>query len=160
MRITTLIAAVALSIAPSGLLMADEVSVERGLYIAIIGGCHNCHTEGYSQSYGKIDPSKALKGSSIGLRGPWGTEYPQNMRVTAYIRDESQFVEFMKTNGSWRGAMPWYTVNAMQENDLRSLYRYITSLGEPGMTAPGDTLPTVEPTMPYITIAPPTMPKQ
>jgi hypothetical protein len=77
--------------------MADEASVERGLHISIIGGCHDCHTEGYSQYRGKIDPSKALKGSSIGLRGPWGTVYPSNLRMTAYIRDEEQYVEYMKT---------------------------------------------------------------
>ena len=66
-------AAIAFSFTPSGLLTADEVSVERGLYVSIIGGCHDCHTEFYVQSEGKIDPSKAMKGSSIGLRGPWGT---------------------------------------------------------------------------------------
>ena len=57
------------------ILAADEVSVERGLYISIIGGCHFCHTEGYREAEGKIDPEKALKGSSVGWRGPWGTTY-------------------------------------------------------------------------------------
>ena len=137
---------------------ADDVSVERGLYVSIIGGCHDCHTEGYSQSYGKIDPSKALKGSSIGLRGPWGTDYPSNLRLTAYIRDEEQYIEFMK-NLRTSLPMPSYNVNAMQESDLRSLYRYINSLGEPGKTPPAFILPTEEPKTPYITIAPPTMPK-
>lgn len=158
MRTTTLFVAIAMNIAPSGLLMADEVSVERGLYISIIGGCHNCHTEGYSQSEGKIDSSKALKGSSIGLRGPWGTAYPGNLRVTAYIRDEAQYVEYMKTLQSIP-PMPWYNVNAMQESDLRSLYLYINSLGQPGKTPPMLVLPTQEPTTPYITIDPPTKPK-
>ena len=159
MRTTMLFIAIALTAAPSGQLMADEVSVERGLYVSIIGGCHDCHTEGYSQSYGKIDPSKALKGSSIGLRGPWGTAYPSNLRLTAYIRDEEQYIEFMK---SLRTSlpMPSYNVNAMQESDLRSLYRYINSLGEPGKTPPFYVLPTEEPKTPYITVWPPTMPKQ
>ena len=158
MRTTTLFAAIALSIAPSNLLMADEVSVERGLYVSIIGGCHDCHTEGYSRSEGKIDPSKAMKGSSIGLRGPWGTTNPSNLRVTAYIRDEAQYVEYMKTLQAIP-PMPWYNVNAMQESDLRSLYLHINSLGEPGMTAPGPVLPNQEPTTPYVTIDPPTKPK-
>ena len=159
MRTTTLFAAIAMSIAPSSLLMADEVSVERGLYISIIGGCHDCHTEGYSQAKGKIDPSKALKGSSIGIRGPGGTNYPSNLRVTAFIRDEAQFVEHMKTIRT-DFPMPFYNVNAMHDSDLRSLYLYITSLGKPGVTAPGPTLPNEEPKNPYFMIVPPTMPKQ
>ena len=53
--------------------------------------------------------------------------------------------------------MPWYNVRAMDETDLRSLYRYIISLGEPGKPVP---LPSHdEPKAPYITIVPPTMPK-
>jgi hypothetical protein len=39
----------------------EGISVERGEYISIIGGCHDCHTEGYSEARGKIDPSKAMK---------------------------------------------------------------------------------------------------
>ena len=50
---------------------AGEPSVERGLYISIIGGCHDCHTEGYKESGGRIDPAKALKGNAIGFQGPW-----------------------------------------------------------------------------------------
>ena len=159
MRTTTLFAAIAMSFPPSGLLMADEVSVERGLYISIIGGCHDCHTEGYSQAEGKIDPSKALKGSSIGMRGPWGTTWPANLRVTAFIRDEAQFVEHMKTIRTGP-PMPFYNVNAMHDSDLRSLYLYVTSLGRPGLTAPGRILPNQEPETPYIMIVPPTMLKQ
>lgn len=45
-------------------LAQSEVSVERGQYISIIGGCHDCHTEGYNQSGGKIDPAKAMKGNA------------------------------------------------------------------------------------------------
>lgn len=32
--------------------------------------------------------------------------------------------------------MPWYNVRAMDETDLRSLYRYLLSLGEPGKPVP------------------------
>lgn len=38
----------------------------RAIHISIIDGCHFCHTEGYREAEGKIDPAKALKGSSIG----------------------------------------------------------------------------------------------
>ena len=66
MRTIEFCAAVALCIVPSSQLAADEVSVERGLYVSIIGGCHFCHTEGYREAEGKIDPEKALRAL------PWG----------------------------------------------------------------------------------------
>ena len=74
-----------------------EVSVERGLYVSIIRGCHDCHTEGYNEAEGKIDPEKALKGSSVGWRGPWGTTYVVNLRLVASLSDEDLFVERMRT---------------------------------------------------------------
>lgn len=74
-----------------------EVSVARGLQVSIIGGCHDCHTEGYSESEGKIDPAKALKGSSIGRQGPWGTTYPGNLRLDASDLSEDGFVRILHT---------------------------------------------------------------
>lgn len=32
--------------------------------------------------------------------------------------------------------MPWFGVHAMTDDELRSFYRYVKSLGEPGMPAP------------------------
>jgi hypothetical protein len=55
--------------------------------------------------------------------------------------------------------MPWYNVRAMEENDLRSLYRYIKSLGEPGDEPAVAVGPDEEPTTPFIVMAPPQMPK-
>jgi mono/diheme cytochrome c family protein len=59
---------------------AGEISVERGLQVSIASGCHDCHTEGYRQSEGRLDPEKTLKGSKIGWRGPWGTAYATSLR--------------------------------------------------------------------------------
>ncbi len=41
---------------------SGEVSVARGLQVSIVGGCNDCHTAGYNESGGKIDPKTALKG--------------------------------------------------------------------------------------------------
>ena len=46
---------------------ADTPSVEFGKHISIVGGCHDCHTVGYAESGGKIDPDKALKGNPVGF---------------------------------------------------------------------------------------------
>ncbi len=48
-----------------------------------------------------------------------------------------------------RPPMPWYTLNKMHEDDLRALYRFIRSLGEPGNPAPAYLPPDQEPKTPY-----------
>ena len=160
MRTIDLCAAVALCIVPSSqLLAADEVSVERGLYISIIGGCHFCHTEGYREADGKIDPAKALKGSSIGWQGPWGTTYAVNLRGSARGFDEDAWVDHLK-NKVQLPPMLWYQVQAMTESDMRSVYVYIKSLGPPGESAPYYREPGKEPRTPYVTLVPPQTPKK
>lgn len=159
MRTIEFCAAAAICIVPSSLLAAEEVSVERGLYISIIGGCHFCHTEGYREAEGKIDPAKALQGSSIGWRGPWGTTYAVNLRDIVLGYTEDKWIDRMKTRVNLP-PMPWYQLQAMDESDLRSLYRYIKSLGFPGDSAPFYREPGKEPRTPYVTLDPPQMPKK
>jgi hypothetical protein len=55
--------------------------------------------------------------------------------------------------------MPFYNVHAMDESDLRSLYQYIVSLGEPGDEAPAYVPPDQEPRTPFYPLVPPAMPK-
>jgi hypothetical protein len=130
-----------------------NVSVEHGLQVSITHGCHD--TAGYAESDGKLDPSAALKGSAIGWRGPWGTTYALNLRLTVAekARTEDEFVKFARTLKT-RPPMPWFNVNAMEENDLRSLFRYIKSLGEPGKQAPEAVGPDEEPKTPYYLLQP------
>jgi mono/diheme cytochrome c family protein len=136
-------------------LASDEVSIERGAKIAITHGCHDCHTKGYVTSDGNFDPSLALKGTSIGWRGPWGTTYALNLRLTIAekAKTEDEFVQFAKTFKT-RPPMPWFNVNAMEESDLRALFRYLKSLGEPGEQVPAAVGPDEEPKTPYLLLAP------
>jgi hypothetical protein len=134
------------------------VSVERGLQVSIVGGCHDCHTEGYNEAEGKIDPDKAMRGSHVGFRGPWGTTYPTNLRQIASYLTEKGFVVAMKHLHTLP-PMPWYNVRAMDESDIRSFYQYLKSLGDKGEPAPAGLGPDVEPKTPYIQMAPPQMPK-
>jgi mono/diheme cytochrome c family protein len=134
-----------------------EVSVKRGLQISIIGGCHECHTEGYSEGEGKIDPAKALKGSSIGWQGPWGTTYPGNLRLDASDLSEDGFLRILQTLKA-SPPMSWYNLRALDEDDMRSLYQYIRSLGEPGTRAPSFVPPGEKVRTQYIVLAPPQLP--
>lgn len=142
------------------LAVADEApSVQWGAHIAKIGGCHDCHTPGYAESGGKLDPKAALVGQSVGFQGPWGTTYPANLRLMAGDKSEDQWLQYTK-NLKTRPPMPWYDVNELTERDLRSLYQYIKSLGEPGKAAPEYVTPDKVPTTPFIVFAPPQMPNR
>lgn len=154
---TIAIAAGILTVPPA---LAGEISVKRGEQVSITGGCHDCHTAGYNESGGKIDPATALKGTAMGWQGPWGTTYPSNLRllVASKISSEDEFVAFSRSFQA-RPPMPFYNMHAMDESDVRSLYQYIKSLGEPGEDVPAYVPPGADPVTPYIVIAPPNMPK-
>jgi hypothetical protein len=149
-----------LGIVSGAFAQSGTVSVERGAQVAVTHGCHDCHTVNYLETQGKIDPAMALKGSPLGWRGPWGTTYALNLRLTLVekAKSEDDFVEFARTFVA-RPPMPWFNVHAMDESDLRSLYQYIKSLGEPGEQQPEAVGPDEEPKTPYVVVAPPTMPK-
>lgn len=136
---------------------ADKASVEEGARIAVTGGCHDCHTEGFAESGGKVDPKKALLGNQIGFQGPWGTTYPANLRISLSKMSENEFVKYGHTMKA-RPPMPWYGVNAMTDHELRSLYQYVKSLGEIGRPAPEYVEPNQTPKTPFIVFAPPNMP--
>jgi mono/diheme cytochrome c family protein len=136
-----------------------DVSVKRGAHIAIIGGCHDCHTAGYTMTNGQIDPAAALKGDAVGFQGPWGTTYPGNLRLRAADKSEDEWVAYLKTLET-RPPMPWFNVRQFEESDMRALYAYIKSLGDPGDPAPEFVPPGQTPTTPYIVFAPPVMPSQ
>ena len=158
MRLVISASIVAFALAPVSGSMAGEASVERGLKVSIVGGCHDCHTEGYRESEGRINPEKALKGSKVGWRGPWGTTYASNLRRVAQRLSEDGFLLLLSTLRTLP-PMPWFNVRAMEEPDMRSLYRYIRSLGDPGEEAPAAVRPNAEPRTPYVRLAPPLQPK-
>jgi mono/diheme cytochrome c family protein len=159
MRLTLTLAVSCMALLPlTAQAASGEVSVERGLQVSIIGGCNDCHTAGYNESQGKIDPAAALKGTAIGWMGPWGTTYPANIRLKVKDMSEDDFVKYATTFTA-RPPMPYYNVHAMDESDLRSLYLYIKSLGDPGAAMPDYVPPGQEPKTPYYVAAPPTMPK-
>ena len=122
--------------------------IERGRYLAGLAGCNDCHTPGYLLNNGEIPESRWLIGDSFGWRGPWGTTYPSNLRLFMKDLSEDQWVAVARTLKR-RPPMPWYTVNRMHEDDLRALYRFVRSLGEPGQPAPAYVPPDQEPSTAY-----------
>ena len=136
-RFAVLVAATTLSTAAFA---ADAPSVEFGKHISIVGGCHDCHTVGYAESGGKIDPDKALQGNPVGYVGPWGTNFARNLRITVSKMSEDDWVGFAKSF-EVGPTMPWFNVHELNELESRSLYQYLKSLGPAGPQAPDDIPP-------------------
>jgi mono/diheme cytochrome c family protein len=150
-----LLAAASLA-AAAGVQAKDDASVKRGRYVVQIGGCNDCHTAGYAPSGGKVPESQWLQGDTLGWRGPWGTTYPVNLR--RYMQDlaEAQWVKKAKSMSA-RPPMPWWSLHAMSESDLKALYRYIRYLGPAGKPAPDYVPPDKTPPPPFVQF--PALPK-
>jgi len=126
---------------------------ERGRYAVVIGGCNDCHTDGYLQTEGDVPEEQWLLGTAVGWRGPWGTTYPPNLRLTVGNYTEDQWVALLQTRKALP-PMPWMNVNQLAESDARAVYRYITSLGAAGEVMPMPVPPEEEPTTPYLSLFP------
>jgi len=146
----------ALAMAPvfAGQMKLDPQMVAQGRYIARIAGCNDCHTPGYAMSDGQVDESLWLSGDSFGWRGPWGTTYGSNLRLFVKDMTEDAWVEVAHTLRR-RPPMPWFNLNQMKDGDLRALYQFIHSLGDPGQPAPAYVPPDREPVPPYASFPPP-----
>lgn len=132
----------------------DPQMVEQGRYLVRIAGCNDCHTPGYAMQDGKVDESLWLTGDSFGWRGPWGTTYGSNLRILMHDMSEDAWVEVAR-GLKRRPPMPWFNLNEMKEQDLRAIYQYTRSLGDPGQPAPAYVPPDREPAPPYASFPPP-----
>ena len=151
------LAALLAVIAPARANEPAAPSADYGKTVSIIGACHDCHTADYAERAGVINPDTALKGSPVGFQGPWGTTYAINLRVLAAGLNEDAWVKYLQASTA-RPPMPFYNLHALDEIQLRSLHRYIVSLGAPGDSAPAFVPPGQRPVFPYTVIAPPVVP--
>lgn len=152
MKKTKLLLLTLLGIIVTGSVIADSDSrksqIERGRYLIQISGCNDCHTPGYIMNDGNIPVANWLTGDGLGWRGPWGTTYGSNLRLFVKDMTEKQWVDTAKTLRR-RPPMPWFNLNAMNEQDLGAIYQFIVSLGNPGTPAPAYVPPGEEPSTPY-----------
>ncbi len=126
---------------------------EAGRYLIRVSGCNDCHTPGFMQMGDKIPESLWLTGVPVGWRGPWGTTYASNLRLFVKPFTEDQFVQAIRSRNG-RPPMPWTALHAMTDQDLKSIYRYIKSLGDPGQPVPASLPPGEEPKTPFINALP------
>jgi len=133
--------------------VSAETSVAAGRYLVIAGGCNDCHTAGWGERNGDVPESEWLTGVPLGFRGPWGTSYPRNLRLTVASMTEDAFVARLKA-GAGLPPMPWMNVSRLAEEDMRAIYRFVASLGTSGDATPMPLAPGVEPSTPYIVFEP------
>ena len=128
---------------------AARKQIERGQYLVMITGCHDCHTPNFLLNGGKTPEKEFLVGGSLGWRGPWGTTYPANLRLYFQEITEEQWIKVAKEIQR-RPPMPYYSLNAMSEPDVRAIYSYIRSLGPVGVPAPKFVAMDKEPSKPFV----------
>jgi mono/diheme cytochrome c family protein len=128
--------------------VSKDPKVERGKYLVQIGGCNDCHTAGYAQNGGLTPTNDWLTGLPVGFRGPWGTSYPANLRLTIASMTEDQWLQFARAPRL--PPMPWFNLKAMNDDDLRSIYRFIRNLGAKGERVPAAAGPGQPVTTPFI----------
>lgn len=129
---------------------ASQKQIEHGRYMILVGHCNNCHTPDYAAREGRVPEREWLLGSGpLGYRGPWGTTYASNLRLTVKDMSEEQWVKFAKTFRT-RGPMPFWSVNDTSEADLRAIYQFIKQLGPVGAPAQAFVPPGTEPKRPYV----------
>jgi len=127
--------------------------VNAGRYIVMMAGCNDCHTPGYMESGSKVPEELWLTGVPVGWRGPWGTTYASNLRLFVKDFDEDTFVQVVRARNT-RPPMPWSSLHAMSDADLRAVYRYIRSLPIRGQRTPEYVPPGQEPATPYLVLEP------
>jgi mono/diheme cytochrome c family protein len=147
-------AATAIAAGPS----SDKNMVDRGRYIIATSGCNDCHTPGYMQKDGEVPESEWLTGESMGWKGPWGTTYPANLRLSLSQMTEQQWL--VRARGAFRPPMPGFNLRAMTDADLRAIYRYVKSLPPKGEPAPTYVPPGGQVATPYFDFTPKNLPQQ
>ena len=131
---------------------ADSSQVARGKYLVTIGGCNDCHTAGFMESNLAIPEKDWLKGSAVGFQGPWGTTYAANLRLVMSRMTEAQWLEHAAKDRL--PPMPAYVLHQMTRDDLKAIYSYVRSLGDPGAAAPAYVAPGGKVTTPYYVFVP------
>jgi mono/diheme cytochrome c family protein len=127
----------------------SATTLARGKYMVQTGHCNNCHTSGYTSKQGNVPEKDWLLGSTpLGYRGPWGTTYASNLRLTVPKFTQEQWVKYAKAV-TLRPPMPYWALRDTTDADLGAMYQYIKHLGAAGEAAPDFVPSDKEPKPPY-----------
>jgi mono/diheme cytochrome c family protein len=105
---------------------------KRGAYLALQGGCRDCHTPQNDQ--GQRITGLDLAGGFL-IRGPWPDVASQNLTpdpsgIPYY--DEALFLETIRTGHVKARAlsriMPWWTYRGLKDEDLKDIFAYLKTV--------------------------------
>ncbi len=133
-----------------------DARIARGQYLVRVGGCHDCHTEGYAEAGGDAPAARWLTGSAVGFQGPWGVSYPTNLRLSLQHMTEAQWLVYARAPRL--PPMPWYSLRDMSDEDLRAVYAFIRAMGPTGKPSPAPVAPEAVVTTPFIRFVPQNLP--
>ncbi|HEY6196089.1 MAG TPA: cytochrome c [Candidatus Eisenbacteria bacterium] len=134
----------------------------QGRYLVQIMGCGDCHTPG--SFYGAPDPERALSGSEMGWRGPWGVRYAANITPDLDTGigywTAAELAKTLRTgvrpDGTQIGApMPIQNIMQMTQADAEAVAAYLMSLKPIRHQVPAALPPGVAPTGPVLDFPPP-----
>lgn len=134
--------------------VTSKSAVDAGKYLVLVAGCNDCHPPGYMQAGRSVPEELWLTGMPVGFKGPWGTTYPSNLRLfTAKYKSADEYVQVLRARNT-RPPMPWESLHAMSDQDIKAIYAYIKSLPVNGSATPDFVAPGTDPTTPYIPFTP------
>ena len=115
--------------------MTEAEEIAHGRYLVTVLGCHDCHTPGYF--YGAPDTARALSGSELGWKGPWGISYARNLTPELQTGigawSESDIITAVRTGKRPDGRMllppmPWPDLAALTDEDAAAVAKYLKTL--------------------------------
>jgi hypothetical protein len=123
--------------------------LDRGRYVIVVMGCNDCHTPNYIIKRGDIPEDDWLVGNTFGFKNSNGTSYPTNLRLLVNGLSEEDWLEIAQQMRS-ETPMADVMLPETEENDLRSIYKFIKYLGPKGVKAPRTLPGGVTPASQYI----------
>ena len=138
-------------------------SVARGKYLAVIGGCNDCHTPGYF--FGKPDDKRHLGGSEVGFEIPgMGVFHGPNLTPDKETGlgnwSSAEIVAALQTGVRpdkriLAPIMPWKALAQLTKDDAMAIAAYLKSIPAVKNKVPGPFGPTEKPTSFVMKIVPP-----
>lgn len=145
----------------SGVLAQDPVA--RGKYLAVIGGCTDCHTPGYF--FGKPDEKRYLGGSEVGFELPGlgvfhGPNLTPDKETGLGSWSSAEIVTALQTGVRpdkriLAPIMPWKALAQLTKDDAMAIAAYLKSIPAVKNKVPGPFGPTEKPTSFVMKIVPP-----
>jgi len=142
---------------------ANPQEVARGKYLAILGGCMDCHTPGYF--LGKPDMARYLAGSEVGLEIPGlGVFHGPNLTPDKETGlggwTDQQIIDAMQKGVRPDGRMlaplmPWQALANLTPQDAQAIVAFLRSIPAVKNKVPGPFGPTEKPTSFVMKVVPP-----